>query len=140
MLESVVTGPLRLPTVLPFYRFHRQHNIQYCTGITAMSRLSKDLTILRGRRIGKKNILSNMLSKHQLKCLGCTTHYTKGTISQFLIALTAYMIASSESISLVIDALFTFPSRYSSLSLNIHTQPLRMVPQYSCRLSPTLLN
>lgn len=50
------------------------------------------------------------------------------------------MIASSGSISLVIDALFTFPSRYSSLSLNIHTQPLRMVPQSSCKFSLTLLD
>lgn len=69
------------------------------------------------------------------------THYTKGTLSPILIeqALIAYMIANSGSISLVIDSLFTFPSRYSSLSLNIHTQPLRMVPQSSYRLSPIIL-
>lgn len=34
------------------------------------------------------------------------------------IALTAYMIADSDSFSLVIDFLFIFPSRYSSLSLH----------------------
>ena len=60
---------------------------------------------------------------HLANTINSLTHYTKGTLSHLLYdyALTTYMIASSESISLVIDALFTFPSRYSSLSLNIHT-------------------
>lgn len=61
------------------------------------------------------------------------THYTKGTLSQpalLLVALIASMIANSGSISPVIDLLFTFPSRYFSLSLNTYTQPQKMVLLY----------
>jgi len=45
---------------------------------------------------------------HLANTINSLTHYTKGTLSLFLIeqALTAYMIASSGSISLVIDSLF----------------------------------
>jgi len=46
------------------------------------------------------------------------THYAKGTTS-LLKALPACRIANSGSISPVIDLLSTFPSRYSSLSLNV---------------------
>lgn len=46
------------------------------------------------------------------------THYAKGTTSQFN-ALSAYRIASSGSISPVIDLLIIFPLQYSSLSLNV---------------------
>ena len=61
------------------------------------------------------------------------THYTKGTLLQpalLLVALIASMIANSGSISPVIDLLFTFPSRYFSLSLNTYTQPQKMVLLY----------
>ena len=47
------------------------------------------------------------------------THYAKGTTLQHIIALSAYRIASSGSISPVIDLLVIFPSQYSSLSLNV---------------------
>lgn len=46
------------------------------------------------------------------------THYAKGTTSQ-LNALSACRIASSGSVSPVIDLLINFPLRYSSLSLNV---------------------
>lgn len=46
------------------------------------------------------------------------THYAKGTTSG-LNPLSAYKIASSGSVSPVIDLLLIFPSRYSSLSLII---------------------
>ena len=61
------------------------------------------------------------------------THYTKGTLLQpalLLVALIASMIANSGSISPVIYLLFTFPSRYFSLSLNTYTQPQKMVLLY----------
>ena len=46
------------------------------------------------------------------------THYAKGTTSSIK-TLSAYKIASSGSISPVIDLLLIFPSQYSSLSLNV---------------------
>ncbi len=46
------------------------------------------------------------------------THYAKGTTSE-VNPLSAYRTTSSGSISPVIDFLIIFPSRYSSLSLNV---------------------
>lgn len=46
------------------------------------------------------------------------THYAKGTTLE-VNPLSAYRIASSGSVSPVIDLLLIFPSRYSSLSLSI---------------------
>lgn len=46
------------------------------------------------------------------------THYAKGTTS-LLKTLSAYRIASSGSISPVIDLLFNVPLQYYSLSLNV---------------------
>jgi len=46
------------------------------------------------------------------------THYAKGTTLEFN-PLSAYRTTSSGSVSPVIDFLTNFPSRYSSLSLNV---------------------
>lgn len=53
-----------------------------------------------------------------LRFVADATHYAKGTTLYFTI-LSAYRIASSGSISPVIDLLLIFPLQYSSLLLNV---------------------